>query len=140
MKKHFFVSALLLTASGNALFAQGQLTPPAPPAPTMKTLSQIEPRTDVLNLTSDDSFMFIITNSGSYYLTTNIVGVPGKNGIKIASGNVTLDLNGFAVIGVTNSYDGILVDGSSSRTNTTVRNGTVTGWGVTVSIHLGLAI
>ncbi|MDQ6631762.1 MAG: hypothetical protein M3Y82_08370, partial [Verrucomicrobiota bacterium] len=124
MKKHFFVSALLLTASGNALFAQGQLTPPAPPAPTMKTLSQIEPRTDVLKLAGDASNLFIITNTGSYYLTTNIVGVAGKNGIQIVGGKVTLDLNGFAVMGAPGSLVGIYITGNS--TNITVRDGIVT--------------
>ena len=108
-------------------FGQGALTPPGAPAPTMKTLTQIEPRTDVLTLAGDGGNRFIIAQPGSYYLTTNIVGVSGKNGITIASGNVTLDLNGFALLGVAGSFRGVYVIGT--YTNLTVRNGTVSGWG-----------
>src|SRR3979411_1007872 len=96
--------ALLLSAVALATlnpqlstFAQGSLTPPGAPAPTMKTLSQIEPRTAI-------SFTpFVIPNAGSYYVTTNLVGISGTNGIVISSGNVTLDLNGFALLGVAGS-------------------------------------
>ena len=93
----------------------------------MKTLAQIEPRTDVLKLGGDATDLFLITNAGSYYLTTNIVGVSGKHGIGIASGNVTLDLNGFSLLGVPGSLVGVKVNGTF--TNLTVRNGAVSGWG-----------
>jgi hypothetical protein len=95
--------ALLTAAMGSfaltiqPAFAQGSLTPPGAPAPTMKTLAQIEPRTPIASLP------FTITNAGSYYLTTNLVGTSGTNGITIASGNVTLDLEGFALLGVPSS-------------------------------------
>jgi parallel beta-helix repeat protein len=121
------VCGLVLTAPSG--FSQGSLTPPGAPAPTMKTLQQVEPRTDVLKLSGDASDLFLITNSGSYYLTTNIVGVSGKNGIFITANNVTLDLNGFALLGVPGSVEGIQVSGSLSCTNVTVRNGNVSGWG-----------
>ena len=53
-------------------------------------------------------------------------GVSGAHGITVSSGNVTLDLNGFALIGVPGSKDGIY---AGTYTNLTVRNGTVHGWG-----------
>ena len=83
-------------------FAQGSLTPPGAPAPTMKSLDQVEARTIVnaANTPGDANNLFIITNSGSYYLTTNLVGVSGKSGISITANDVTLDLNGFALLGV----------------------------------------
>ena len=39
---------------------------PVAPAPTMKSLAQIEPRTPI------SSVPFVISNSGSYYLTKNL--------------------------------------------------------------------
>jgi len=102
-------------------FGQGSLTPPGPPGPTMKTLQQVEPRTPVTNLP------FNISQPGSYYLTTNLTGTSGFDGIIIVSGNVTLDLAGFALLGVPGSLHGIIISGA--RTNVTVRNGSVSSWG-----------
>ena len=39
--------AAVFNASLSTVFAQGSLTPPGAPAPTMKTLAQIEPRTPI---------------------------------------------------------------------------------------------
>jgi hypothetical protein len=133
--RHLFIAlALLALANLNSqlatVFAQGSLMPPGAPAPTMKSLDQIEPRTPITTNTTpgDASDSFIISQPGSYYLTTNIVGAAVKNGIEISSGNVTLDLNGFALVGsVANSDNGIYVSGT--YTNITVRNGTISGWG-----------
>src|SRR4051794_19684948 len=102
----FLLSSFLLHPSA---FAQGSLTPPGPVAPTMKSLDEIdnhitragEKRTDVLTLSGDGTNQHIISVPGSYYLSGNITGVSGKNGIEILAAGVTLDLNGFAVNGVT---------------------------------------
>ena len=93
-----FVSLCLLPAV--PLLAQGPLTPPGTPAPTMKALDQVEPRTivNVANTPGDATNSFIITKAGSYYLTSNLTGETGKNGIAVQADNVTIDLNGFAVI------------------------------------------
>jgi parallel beta-helix repeat protein len=107
-------------------FPQGSLTPPAAPTPTMKTLTQVEPRTDVATLSGDSSNLYIISQPGSYYLSGNITGVASKNGISIQANNVTLDLHGFAVTGAASSFSGIVI--TNPQTNVTVRNGTVTGW------------
>jgi hypothetical protein len=99
-------------------FAQGPLTPPGPPAPTMKTLDQVEARTPITNATGAT-----ISAPGSYYLTTNITVATG-NAITITSDNVTLDLNGFSLIS-TNPFatgDGVLLSGSQ-RFNITILNG-----------------
>ena len=127
--------ALLSTLNSqlSTAFAQGSLTPPGAPAPTMKTADQIysklDPRTIVnaVNTPGDANNLFIITNSGSYYLTTNLAGVSGKNGISIATNNVTLDLNGFSLLGVSGIHYGI--DIRSAQTNVTVQNGAISGWG-----------
>jgi hypothetical protein len=115
-----FCLLLLCLFVVRSVLAQGSLTPPAAPAPSMKTLAQIEPRTPI-------SAPYTISNSGSYYLTTNIIGVAGTNGITIQTGDVTLDLNGFALVGVPLSLNGIHMP--SYRTNIAVFNGIVRGWG-----------
>jgi len=124
--KFLLLAWLILPAS---IFAQGPLTPPAAPAPTMKTLDQVEPRKPInaTNTPGDATNVFIITASGSYYLTSNVTGVSGKNGISVAARNVTIDLNGFSLNGAPGSLDGVHAETGSS--GLTVRNGTIAKWG-----------
>ena len=91
----------------------------------MKTLQQIEPRTPI------GSLPYTITNPGSFYLTADLVGVSGQAGILIRSSDVTLDLNGFAMIGVAGSSHAINVGGALGGPlvrNVTIMNGTVRNW------------
>ncbi len=98
-------------------FAQGSLTPPGAPAPTMKTLEQVEARTPV-------SGAMTLSQSGSYYLTGNVT----NGGITVSASDVTLDLNGFSIIG-NSSGNGIAVNGVQ---NVVVRNGSVRGFSIEV--------
>jgi hypothetical protein len=73
--------------------AQGPLTPPpGAPAPTMKTLEQIEPRTPI------SALPFTISSPGSYYVSGDLVVVANQHGISIDASNVTLDLGGFELV------------------------------------------
>jgi len=102
--------------------AAGSLTPPGPPAPTFKTLTDIEPRT--LIAPDDDSLVpVVIDQPGSYYLGRDIQALPGQDAITISASNVSLDLNGFTVRGNLEVMDGdgIVIDGE----NATVRNGQI---------------
>lgn len=120
------ISSFILYPS--SLRAQGSLMPPGAPAPLMKSLDQIEPRTpmDATHTPGNNDAEFIVNQSGSYYLTTNIVGgVSSKTGIEILTNNVTLDLNGFSLLGSSSAISGIYI---SACTNITVRNGTISGW------------
>jgi len=110
--------------------AQGTLAPPGAPAPTMKSLDQIEPRIPISAGTTpggaNDSF--IITNPGSYYLTTNFIATSPKNGIQIAADGVTIDLCGFELNGAGLGGVGIRIITSIHRQNLTIRNGSVRNW------------
>ena len=120
------LTAILIFYPSAFALAQGPLTPPGAPAPTMKTLEQVEPRIAVQTLAGDAFTLHRIIQPGSYYLTANIFGVSGKSGIVVAAENVTIDLNGFSLIGTAGTLTGIFAD--FSRTNITVRNGTVRNW------------
>ena len=107
----------------------GQLAPPAGPvAPTMKTLPEVEPRTAITqaNTPGDANAIFVISLPGSYYLTDTLLGVVGKNGIRIDASSVTIDLNGFSCIGVPGSLDGIHVTPGFAEMG--MYNGIISGW------------
>lgn len=102
-------------------FAGGPLQPPGPPGVTMKSLEEIEPRIAI------SSLPYTISNSGSYYVTTNLVGVSGSSGIQINADNVSLDLKGFTLTGVGGSLNGI--SGFNGSNSVVVRNGMLVNWG-----------
>jgi hypothetical protein len=113
------LSSMLDSQLSTAL-AQGSLTPLGAPGPTMKSLDQIEARKPI------SSTPFLITSSGSYYLTTN-VSVSSGNAITIGANGVTLDLNGFTISSTAPSATGDGIQLSSSVRDVTIVNGHIRG-------------
>lgn len=85
-------------------------------------------------------FPITITRSGSYKLSSNLI-VPDANttAIEIAASHVTIDLNGFAILGPTDcsgglnpcagAGSGVGITNTGLQFNIAVRNGTVQGMG-----------
>jgi len=124
----------LAIATVGVMAVAGPLNPPGGAvSPTYKTLTEIEPRI-AINATNTPGdadatpSLYKITQPGSYYLTGNVTGVSGKIGIEIASSGVTLDLNGFELLGVAGSRAGVNISAFNPQ-NIGVRNGSVRGWG-----------
>lgn len=106
----------------------GPLDPPMGPIePTHKTLTEVEPRTAIsaTNTPGDDDSVYRITQPGSYYLTGNVAGEPGKHGIEIEASGVTLDLRGFELVGIVGAFSGIYC---SFQSDVEVRGGIVRDW------------
>jgi len=130
MTLHRKFTLLVLICSASLTFnfsvlAQGNLTPPGAPAPTFKTLSQVEPRFPI------SDFQTNLTIPGSYYLTTNLfAGTNTNDGINIRTNisNITIDLNGFSIFSTnrasSSSPAGVRI---SEATNIVVRNGQIYG-------------
>ncbi|RMD65839.1 MAG: hypothetical protein D6824_01930 [Planctomycetota bacterium] len=121
-----------VTLVGAFAVAGPLVPPPGPISPTNKPLAEIEPRVAVnaANTPGDNDAtpsLFKITEPGSYYLTNDIVGEAGKHGVEITASDVTLDLNGFSLVGVPGSLDGVHV--SAAVEGVTIRNGAAHDWG-----------
>jgi hypothetical protein len=135
MKLHrLLLPAAVFALACPLLHAQGLLTPPGAPVPTMKSLDQIEARTPVQSLPGNGTSQYVISKSGSYYLTGDIAGASGKSCITIQDANVTIDLNGFTLTGGSNSL--MAIDGSTAG-GEIVTNGQITGFpGFGISLSL----
>ena len=119
------------TVGGIIWVSAGNLDPPGGAiGPTMKTLTEVEPRIAInaTNTPGDDFSTFMITQPGSYYLTGNVTGAVNANGLTIDADDVTVDLAGYALIGAPGSAAGSGIF-MFERSNVEIRNGTVRDFG-----------
>ena len=128
----FALSAVVGTIGFGVVAVGGDLTPPAGPVgSTMKDLDDVEPRGIIRN-NPDGVTPIVISQPGSYKLGENIQGLGFQHGIDITTSGVTLDLNGFEIVGSeVGSWDGIHV--AASAHDITIRNGRIrlfTGSGI----------
>ncbi|MFG0275799.1 MAG: right-handed parallel beta-helix repeat-containing protein [Phycisphaerales bacterium] len=142
--RSLWICVSLLCAAAPA--GAGDLAPPGAPAPSMKTLDQVEPRIPIGPLTApgDADSVFRITQPGSYFLTGDLLGEAGKRGVEIAASGVTLDLMGFTMQGVAGSLEGVGAPGSfGDFEGVRVRNGFIREWGgsgVDLNFVIGSAV
>ncbi|MHC4394505.1 MAG: right-handed parallel beta-helix repeat-containing protein [Planctomycetota bacterium] len=108
------VGVLALSSANNA----GNLEPSAAPAPTMKTLDEVEARIPIPGSSSPIG-TFVISSAGSYYLTADRYA--NDDGIRVDVDNVTIDLNGYNLIGSAIN-NGVYM---RMKNNVEIRNGTV---------------
>lgn len=129
-------------AAGATLFAgratAGPLSPPPGPiGSTGRTVQEIydkiartdvglaEPRIPVQSLPGSATALHVISQPGSYYLTGNIVGEAGKNGIHIVTSSVDINLAGFALMGLTALNAIVATPGTRGLS---IRNGMILDW------------
>ena len=116
------IAAIAMSLAAGSTMAGNLNPPPGPPAPTMKTLSEVEPRVPISALPAT------ISQPGSYYLTRTLTASGAGDTITIQANDVTLDLNGYALDGAGVGQIGICRCGAGSLTNWVIRNGTLRNW------------
>lgn len=129
LDRRFLLGGLAGAAGLSAIASIGRAGPLNPPsgavASSGKTLTEVEPRIAVnaTNTPGDADSVYRITQAGGYYLTANMLVASGKHAIEIAASGVTLDLNGFQIVG----FGGLggIIPSSTAVERITIRNGTI---------------
>ena len=125
--------ALIILASvvAGASAPGGDLNPPpGPVAPTLKPLTDVEPRTAVnaANTPGNASASFVISQPGSYYLTGNINADTDKDAIHISADNVTLDASGFVLDGAGATAATSAISITDAYVGVTITDAVITNW------------
>ena len=122
--------ALSLFGGVSLCSAQPSLDPPAGPieeSGRFGTLIELSQET----APGDADSVFKVTEPGSYVLTGDVRVPPLRMGIEIASSGVTIDLNGYSIVGLSSlNTTGISVtrasEGDANFDALTIRNGLIT--------------
>jgi len=102
------------------------------PVDGVKDLAAVEPRIPLTPPDPNDPLpavpgaLMVINTPGSYFLTSNLNGGSGFSGIDIQTSNVTLDLSGYSMVGLSGSVHAIT--SSTGAVNVRILNGTIRGW------------
>ena len=88
------------------------------------SLSQIYAKQDARIAITNSTNAVIISQPGSYYLTTNVIAPPGA-AVTIATNDVTLDLNGYTVSSSSLTASGTAILLNTNMHNIIVRNGII---------------
>ncbi len=121
MRSQLLLASVAVSVLGLPALA-GPLNPPAGPMSTYKTLDQVRPGVPL----EDTGATIVISGPGYYYLTENVSSVSG--GILIQATGVTLDLNGYTVIGNfsgNNSHHGVQLSPIVDDRPITIQNGSI---------------
>lgn len=123
-KRVLAIFILVMIMGFSFLATAGDLQPSAAPAPTMKTLNEIEPRTAI----SASDLPLTITEPGSYYLIEDVNFTDDvNNAITIECDDVTIDLTGYTIKGPdSGTTSGIYMSG---RSGVEILNGTIRDFG-----------
>lgn len=128
----------VLGFAGVAAFARSAVAGPLspPPGPIQPTPGP-EPRVPISPETTpgDASAYFVISQPRSYYLQRSFIGSATKSAIRIAADNVTIDLNGFAIIGDSSGAPGVLTFRTEPIEGLVIRNGSIRSWGGYVTLN-----
>jgi hypothetical protein len=101
---------------------QGPAGPSGPAGPAGAAASNAVP------ITGNSGFPVVITQPGSYILQANLTPPTNIDAIDISSGNVTIDLNGFSIIGSASASNVWAI--STVQTGIVVKNGILSGLGL----------
>ena len=116
--------------------AQGSLTPPGAPGPTMKTLDQLDAKLSETMTKLDqteprrpiESLPFQITESGSYYFTGNLhFTAASGHAITVSAPNVTIDLMGFTLSSAPEVTGEAINLNAPQAVGCVVKNGVISG-------------
>lgn len=87
----------------------------------------------------DANYQYILSQPGSYYLIGNLTGANARACIGIAASGVTIDLNGYALLGVPGAMAAIKLTGANGG-EITIRNGHIRDWTTGIAVPLDQAV